>query len=92
MPISLSLSLFLSLNPNSETPKIIPKIPKIMDEDKRFSLFHIRKRFKKQETLERIDSSETVTGSRSKAGAKSADVKHICMNLLVVKTQLYESE
>ncbi|KAF5769285.1 hypothetical protein HanXRQr2_Chr14g0646471 [Helianthus annuus] len=26
------------------------------------------------------------------AGAKSADVKHICMNLLAVKTQLYESE
>ena len=49
------------------------------------------KRFKKQETLERIDSSGTVTGSRSKAGAKSADVKHICMNLLAVKTHLYES-
>ncbi|KAM0038165.1 hypothetical protein Hdeb2414_s0013g00411671 [Helianthus debilis subsp. tardiflorus] len=42
--------------------------------------------------LERIDSSGTVTGSRSKAGAKSPDVKHICMNLLAVKTQLYESE
>ncbi|MFS7977369.1 hypothetical protein Hanom_Chr10g00903191 [Helianthus anomalus] len=55
------------------------------------SSFHW-KRFKKQETLEKIDSSGTVTGSRSKAGAKSGDVKHICMNLLAVKTQLYESE
>ncbi|MFS7988372.1 hypothetical protein Hanom_Chr11g01034061 [Helianthus anomalus] len=50
------------------------------------------KRFKKQETLERIDSSGAVTGSRSKAGAKSVDVKHIYMNLLAVKTGLYESE
>uniref|UniRef100_A0A251SLJ9 Uncharacterized protein n=1 Tax=Helianthus annuus TaxID=4232 RepID=A0A251SLJ9_HELAN len=49
-------------------------------------MLKIGKRFKKQETLERIDSSGTVTGSRSKAGAKSADVKHICMNLLAVKT------